>query len=84
MSGDDYAPSSARFSSPNDRSRPVSGRRTPAGSSGGYGEVKDNNEISNRRLDEIPDSDLIDYEDEGEGESLMDEGGQKPMLMCCF
>ena len=39
---------------------------------GGYSEIRDNNEIGPRRIrDDIPDSDLIDYEDEGEGESLL-------------
>ena len=38
----------------------------------GYGEIRDNNEIAPRRIrDDIPDSDLIDYEDDGEGESLL-------------
>lgn len=39
-----------------------------------FHELKNNNEISPRKIrDDIPDADLIDYEDEGEGESLGDE-----------
>lgn len=38
-----------------------------------YNTLEDNNEISPRKIrDDIPDSDLIDYEDDGEGESLLD------------
>ncbi len=43
----------------------------------GYDEILDNNEISPRKIrDDIPDSDLIDYEDDGEGESLVDDEGE--------
>ncbi len=38
-----------------------------------YGTLEDNNEVTPRKIrDDIPDSDLIDYEDDGEGESLLD------------
>ena len=38
-----------------------------------YNTIEDNNEITPRKIrDDIPDSDLIDYEDDGEGESLLD------------
>ena len=38
-----------------------------------YTTLEDNNEITPRKIrDDIPDSDLIDYEDDGEGESLLD------------
>ena len=58
--------------------RPTSGHRTPsAGRRTPYSdayEIMDNNEISPRKIrDDIPDSDLIDYEDDGEGESLLDD-----------
>ena len=39
-----------------------------------YNEILDNNIITPRKIrDDIPDSDLIDYEDDGEGESLLDD-----------
>ena len=38
-----------------------------------YNTLEDNNAITPRKIrDDIPDSDLIDYEDDGEGESLLD------------
>lgn len=39
-----------------------------------YSGLENNNEMGPRKiLDDIPDSDLIDYEDDGEGESLVDD-----------
>ena len=55
---------------------PPGGPRSPQYESGNedFQELVDNNQISPRKiLDDIPDSDLIDYEDDGEGESLVDD-----------